>query len=154
MWGVPLPTLQWSVPHFSHCYKLSLLQAHWGRWPHTHLLRPACLFTLHLKECPSPTLQGSMPHFCCCYTLSPLQDCWASAAAPAFSHRLVYLQFEWGVLLPHSSGLRVPRPLCLMSFFFQLLVYFFLFFPWVGVSLSRGLCWCGPGLYVGVPHAT
>jgi hypothetical protein len=30
---------------------------------------------------------------------------------------------------------------------------FFLFFPWVGVSLSRGLHLSGPGLFVGVPHA-
>jgi hypothetical protein len=33
-------------------------------------------------------------------------------------------------------------------------VLFFLFFPWVGVSLSRGLCWSGPWLFVGVMHAT
>jgi hypothetical protein len=31
---------------------------------------------------------------------------------------------------------------------------FILCFPWVGVSLSRRLCWSGPGLAVGaVPHA-
>jgi hypothetical protein len=28
-WGVPLPPLWWSVPHFSHCYKLSPLQGCW-----------------------------------------------------------------------------------------------------------------------------
>jgi hypothetical protein len=39
------PTLQCSMPHFSRCYKLSLLQAHWGRWRHTRLLWQACLFT-------------------------------------------------------------------------------------------------------------
>jgi hypothetical protein len=30
------------------------------------------------------------------------------------------------------------------------LLRFFFFFPWVGVSLSRGLCWSGPGVSVGV----
>jgi hypothetical protein len=31
--------------------------------------------------------------------------------------------------------------------------FFFCFSSWVGVSLSRGLCWSGPGLSVGVPRA-
>jgi hypothetical protein len=30
---------------------------------------------------------------------------------------------------------------------------FFLFFSWVGVSLSKGLCWSGPRFAVRVPHA-
>jgi hypothetical protein len=55
MGGCLSPTLQWSLPHFSCYYKSSPLQAHWGRWHHTHLLQPACLF--HVKECPSPTLR-------------------------------------------------------------------------------------------------
>jgi hypothetical protein len=39
---------------------------------------------------------------------------------------------------------------------FVVVVYsvFFSFFPWVVVSLTRGLCWSGPGLSVGVPCAT
>jgi hypothetical protein len=36
------------------------------------------------------------------------------------------------------SALRVPRPLCYVSFL--LFIQFFFFFPWVGISLSRGLC--------------
>jgi uncharacterized membrane protein YqaE (UPF0057 family) len=41
-----------------------------------------------------------------------------------------------------------------VSLFFLLLITQFLFFPWVGVGLSRGLCWSGPGLSVGVPCIT
>jgi hypothetical protein len=57
------------------------------------------------------------------------------AATPTFSCWLVYLQFEWGVLLPHSPELRVPCPLCYVSFFFPAacllfsLGFFFSFFP-------------------------
>jgi hypothetical protein len=53
-----------------------------------------------------------------------------------------------GLPLPHSPELREPHPLCCMSFFFSaacLLFSFFPFFPWVGVILSRGLCWFVPG---------
>jgi hypothetical protein len=59
----------------------------------------------------------------------------------------------WGISLPPSLVLRVPRPLCCMSFLLLLLIIqFFLFFPWVGVGLSRGLFWSDPRLSVGVPH--
>jgi hypothetical protein len=40
---------------------------------------------------------------------------------------------------PPSSVLRVPCPLCYVFLLLLLIVQFF-FFPWVGVSLSRGLC--------------
>jgi hypothetical protein len=56
---VPSPTLLWIVPHFSYRYKLSPLQAHWGRWCHTRLLQLACLFTVHVRECPFPLLWSS-----------------------------------------------------------------------------------------------
>jgi hypothetical protein len=82
------------------------------------------------------------------FTSFPTPDYWACAAAPAFSSRLVRD-------FPSSpSVLRALRPLCYMSFLFSLLTIQFLFSPWVGVSLSRGLCWSGPGLSVGVPHIT
>jgi hypothetical protein len=111
------------------------------------------LFTVRLKECPSPTLQWSMPHFSCCYKPSPLQAHWGRWH---FSGQLVYLQFHEGLPLPHSLKLREPCPLCYVSFFFLSclfiiqFVFFFLFFPWVGVSLSSRLCWSGPGLFVGI----
>jgi hypothetical protein len=45
-----------------------------------------------------------------------------------------------GIPLPPSSALRVPHPHCYVSLFFLLFITQFLFFPWVGVGLSRGLC--------------
>jgi hypothetical protein len=52
---------------------------------------------------------------------------------------------------PGSSALRAPHPLFRVSLLLLLLITQFLFFPRVEVSLSRGLCCCGPGLSVGVP---
>jgi hypothetical protein len=40
--------------------------------------------------------------------------------------------------LPSSSELRAPHPLCHVSLLFLFLITQFLFFPWVGVGLSRG----------------
>jgi hypothetical protein len=92
----PFPTRQWSIPHFSHCYNPSL-QAHWGTWHHTHLLQPASLLMVHVKEClsttpvahatlllllqafPSPRLLGGCCHSCllwpaCLFTVS-VREC-------------------------------------------------------------------------------
>jgi hypothetical protein len=55
----PSPTLLWSMPHFRLCWRPSTLQAHWGRWHHTCLLWPACLFTVHVGECSSPLSGGA-----------------------------------------------------------------------------------------------
>jgi hypothetical protein len=57
------------------------------------------------------------------------------------------------LLQPACEGfpLRTPCPLCFVCFLLLLLIIkFFFLFPWVGVGLSRGLCWSGPGLSVGV----
>jgi hypothetical protein len=86
----PFPILWWNMPHFSWRWKPSPLQAHWGRWHHTHLLWPACLFTIHVRECPSSSLR--------------------------------------------STGHPVFFVMCLV-FFFQLLVYYSIFFLF---SLGRG----------------
>jgi hypothetical protein len=99
---VALLPLRWHFPHDSLSYKPSPLQAHWGKWNHSCLLWLACLFTVHLKDCPSPTLWGS--------------GCPALFATCLF----IYLFF--------SSCL-------LFSLFFSPF-----FSPWVGISLSRGLC--------------
>jgi hypothetical protein len=81
-----------------------------------------------------PLIGWSVPHFSRCYKPPPLQGCWVGATAPAFSHQLVYLQFEWVVPLPHSLELRAPHPFCYMSFFFSAAyllfrLVFFSFFP-------------------------
>jgi hypothetical protein len=67
------------------------------------------------------------------------------AAAPAFSGWLAVKDFPSPI--PCHLGC-----LCsLLHVFFVVIVYysvFCLFFPWVGVGLSRELCWSGPGLSV------
>jgi hypothetical protein len=83
------------------------------------------------------------------FTSFPIPGCcWACATAPAFSSRLVYLQFHEKLTLTHSSVSGRP------TLFPLLIIQFFFFFPWMGVGLSRGLCWSGSGLSVGVPPAT
>jgi hypothetical protein len=56
----------------------------------------------------------------------------------------------WGIpLSPFSTQGTLPS---LLRVFFIIAYYSVsLFFPWVGVGLSKGLCWSGPGLSVGVP---
>jgi hypothetical protein len=62
-----------------------------------------------------------------------------SCSRPLGQARLVYLQFREGFPSP-ASVLRAPHPLCHVSLLFLLLITQFLFFPQVGVGLSRGLC--------------
>jgi hypothetical protein len=71
----------------------------------------------------------------------PAPGCWVCAATPAFSSWLVRDS------PPPSS---VLRALCLLYYVYFLLLlliiqYFFSFFPWVGISLSSGVCWSGQG---------
>jgi hypothetical protein len=55
----------------------------------------------------------------------PLQVCWAGATTPSFSGQLIYLQFHEGLPFPPSSVLRVPCPLCYVSF---VVVYYSVWF--------------------------
>jgi hypothetical protein len=48
----PSLTLWFCMPHFSCLWKLSPLQAHWGRLHYSYFLRQAYLFTAHVREYP------------------------------------------------------------------------------------------------------
>jgi hypothetical protein len=89
-------------------------------------------------------------------TSFPALGCWVHAPAPtgASPARPSLFTVLGRIPLPHSSVLRVPHPLSNVSLLFLLLITEFLFFPWVEVGLSRGLCCSGPGLSVGVLHTT
>jgi hypothetical protein len=86
------------------------------------------------------------------FTSFPAPGCWActpllpEALRPAW---LVYLQSQEGFPSPNlqHSGHPTLLPACLNCSYCLLLS--FSFFPWVEVSLSRGLCCSGPGLSVG-----
>jgi hypothetical protein len=113
----------------SLCYKLSPFQAHWGRWHCTSFLRPVCLFTVHVGS-------GSSPLSCAVFlpapfTSFPAPDCWACVPAPAFSSWLVRD-------FPFPPLQHLGHPTLFARVFF--VVIQFLFFPWVRVGLSRGLC--------------
>jgi hypothetical protein len=98
----PSSTLRWDVPNFSHWWKPSPLQAHWGRWCHSCLLRSACLFTVCVRECPPP-LSGGACHTVAIVTSLPLsKHTGGGGTTPVFSGQLVYLQFCEGVPLLHS----------------------------------------------------
>jgi hypothetical protein len=144
----PYPTLLWSVPHFSCCWKPSPLQAHWGRWCHSCWL----VYLQFVWGVPFPNLWWSFPQDTHCYKLSTLQGCWAGATAPAFSRWLVCLfTVLEGRAPPPLSGAQDTRPLCyvsLFSFFFSCLFIiqfiFFSFFPAWG-----SVC---PGGYADLPR--
>jgi hypothetical protein len=88
-------------------------------------------------------------------TSFPAPGCWAHAPAPtrASPACLACLFTVLGrIPFPQSLALSAPHPLSSVSLLFLLLITQFLFFPWVEVSLSRGLCCSGPGLSVGVPQ--
>jgi hypothetical protein len=139
-----LSPTQWSFPHNSHCYKLSLLQGCWAGAATP--ASPAGLFIY--------SLCGEVPlrHFPVQHaTLQPLLEAFPSPSTlgevvplpPSLAGLFIYSLHE-GVPLPHSQELRAPCPLCYMSFFFSaaclLFSLVFSLFSLGGVSLSRGLC--------------
>jgi hypothetical protein len=157
IWGVSL-TLTWSLRlcllrvllGMSHCYKLSPFQAHWGRWHCTSFLRPVCLFTAHVGS-------GSSPLSCGVFLPLPLLQAFPFLAAGRMPLLLLSpAGLLWGISPPLLFGTRGTLPSLLCVFFVVIAYYsvFFSLFSWVGFSLSRGLCWSGPGLSLGVPCTT
>jgi hypothetical protein len=91
---------------------------------------------------PSPVEFSSLHHF---YKLS---HSWllGMSATPAFYSPTCLFTVLWGISLPplQRSGCPTLFATCLYCCYCLLLS--FSFFPLVGVGLSRGLCWSGPGL--------
>jgi hypothetical protein len=108
---------------------------------------------LFMWEVGLPPVQWSFPPTAT-FTSFPALGCWAGAATFAFSSGLFIYSSVCD--FPSPTLLHSGHPaLFAMCLFWLLFIQFgfFLLFPWVGVGLSRGLCWSGPGLSVGVPHA-
>jgi hypothetical protein len=109
-------------------------QVHWGRWHCTHISgqRVYLQFTWEVTLSPSPVEFSSHRRF---YKLSRT---WllGSAAAPAFSGRLVYLQFREGLPLSPPLVLRAPCFLCYVSFFSPAACLLFSLFFSLGGSQS------------------
>jgi hypothetical protein len=133
----------------SLCYKLSPFQVHSGRWHCTSFLRPACLLTVHMGSGSSPLSYG---------VFLPLSLLQAFPLLVAGRGVLPPLLPSLASLFICSSVKDFPSPplrcsgrpalfaMCLFHCYCLLFSFnIFFFFPWVGVSLSRGLCWSVPG---------
>jgi hypothetical protein len=93
--------------------------------PHSPVKVKLSIWQPLLQTFPSPRLLGRGRHSCLLW--------------PA------YLQFMWGSAPPPPPELRTPHPLCYMSFFFQLLVFysgFFLFSLGRVQSVQGGMLIC------------
>jgi hypothetical protein len=144
----PSHVVWWSVPHFSCCWMPSPLQAHWGRWCHTCLLLPACLFTVRVGKCPCPPLVvlSTWPWLLQAFSSPRLLGRGRQSCLLRLACLFTVCVKECPSSTLQSSGHPAVFATCL--FFFStacLLFSFFFFFPWVGVNVSRGLCWFVPG---------
>jgi hypothetical protein len=111
------------------------------------------LFRVCVGSASPPLYCGACPSSAAVTSLPLSKHTGEGGTTPTFSIWLVYLQ--WGHAPPPLSGAQSAQPSLLCVFFvFQLLAYysgflfvclFVYFFPWAGVSLSRGLCWFVPG---------
>jgi hypothetical protein len=140
----PQVMFTWSSPGCDcHCYNLSPFQAHWGRWHSTSqscgFIYSSCgkwVFLLSFGVFLSPPLLQAFPLL-------------IAGRVPLLLPSPAGLL--WGISLSLLFSAQGALPSLLRVFFYCycLLFRFFFFFPWVGVGLSRGLCWSGPGLSVG-----
>jgi hypothetical protein len=107
-----------------------------------HPLFQACVFiySSHGKWVFSPLLWSFPPS--AMLTSFPAPGCWLRSpwSRPLQPGPACLFTVLGGIPFPPSSVLKAPHPLCCMSLLFLLLITQFLFFPWVGVYLSRGLC--------------
>jgi hypothetical protein len=117
------------------------------------LLLPAAMFAYSSRlKWVFPSLLWSFPPSTT-LTSFPTPGCWVCAPTPAGAspaHPACLFTVPGRIPFPQSSALSAPHPLSHVSLLFLLLITQFLFFPWVEVGLSRGLCCSGPGLSVGV----
>jgi hypothetical protein len=128
------PILQLSVPYFSQCWIPSPLQAHWGRWHHTHLLRLACLFIVHVGSA-SPTSGGAflMIANVASFPCSKVAG-WGLQLLPSLACLFTVCLREYPSPPLWSSGHPALFAMCLFCFF-QLLIYYSVFFLF---SLGKG----------------
>jgi hypothetical protein len=106
-----------------------------------HLLSQACMFIYSSsgRLSPSPVEFSSLCHShklsCSWLLVTPLL-----LPKPLQPGPVCLFTVPGRIPLPPSFELRASHPLCQVSLLFLLLITQFLFFPRVGVGLSRGLC--------------
>jgi hypothetical protein len=121
---------------------------------HLPSLASLFIYSSHGK-CPFSPLQWSFPHTTT-FTNFPAPRLLGGVPPllPSLAGLFIYSSVRDCPSSPlRYSGSPALFDTCLLLLLFVIQFVFFLFFLWVGVSLSRGLCWSGPGLYVGVPCA-
>jgi hypothetical protein len=130
------PTLQWSVPHFSHFWTPSPSPSTLGEVV-PHPPSPANFFIYSL--CGEVSLPPSSGAFHMTATVASLPDSKVAGRGPPLLPSLAGLfidSLHEELPLPHSVECRAPHPHCYVSFFFSaaclLFRFFFLF------SLGRG----------------
>jgi hypothetical protein len=102
------------------------------------------------QKCVFPPLLWSFPPSVT-LTSFPAAGCWVRAFTPILSSPVCLFITLWGIPLPPFSGQGAPPSL--QHVFIVLIAYYSVsLFTLGGVDLSRGLCWSGPGLSVGVPR--
>jgi hypothetical protein len=108
-----------------------------------HPLSWACVFIYSSRgKWVFPPVLWSFPSTAA-FTSFPTPDCWALlllSLEPLWPGPACLFTVLGRISLPFSLELRAPHPLCHVSLLFLLLITQCLFFPWVGVGLSRGLC--------------
>jgi hypothetical protein len=92
----------------SLCYKLSPFQAHWERWHYTCIVRPACLFTVHVGAGSSPLSCGVFlpPPLSQAFLLLITGQCCCSCQLPCLF--TIYVGSGSSLL---SCGVFLPPPL-------------------------------------------
>jgi hypothetical protein len=101
-----------------------------------------------LEELPYPPSPAGFVYLQLTWGSAPLLMPGGESYKPATVVGFVYLNFvQETAPTPFSSALKVPHPLCYMSFSVPCLLFSFCFQG--GISLSRGLCWFMPGVAVG-----
>jgi hypothetical protein len=112
-----------------------------------HQLSKACVFiySSHGKWVFPPLLWSFPPT--ATFTSFPAPDRWVVLLLLPSPAGLL-----WGISPPPLFGAQGTAPSLPCIFLLLLfIIQLFFFFPWVGVDLSRGLCWSGPGLSARVP---
>jgi hypothetical protein len=99
-------------------------------------------------KCPFPTFQWSFSQDSHCYKLSRSKVVGVCCRSCLLCW-LVYLKFREGLLLPPSSALRVPCPLCYMSFFVVVVYSVWVFFPLGGGQSVQGAMLIWPTVVCG-----
>jgi hypothetical protein len=135
----------------SRCYKPSPFQAHWvgGGWHCTCFLRLACLFTAHVGS-------GSSPLSCGVYLPLPLLQAfllliarWVPPLLPSLASPACLFIVPWEIAPPSPLALRVPHPLCYMSFLLLFIIQFFSLFSLGGGRSVQGAMLIWPRVVCG-----